>query len=77
MKKQFKIVTMLSFGFAFTLLYFLTFAFSGTFKITGNLNPLHYQKESSVQLEEMVEEVKAPTYYTVFNVILNYLPLKK
>lgn len=41
-----------------------------------NSSEFKYEHQSSPNVDEMIEKVKAPTYYTVFNVIINYLPLK-
>jgi len=53
------------------------FAFSNSTTKNESIFYANEENESFNQVNEMIETVKAPAYYTVFNVILNYLPLKK
>lgn len=75
MKKQFKIVS-----FFVIALFCLAFSFIcfGSHKPDDKYeDPYAFKQEkrTTSNVNEMIEKVKAPAYYTVFNVILNYLPL--
>ncbi len=78
MKKRLKIFAYLTLTSLLMIVVFSTsHDFSNSYsKIKLNL-PTNTENRSLTQVGEIIESVKAPTYYTVFNVILNYLPLNK
>lgn len=77
MKIQLKIIPFFAAVLFFTAVCFWQIGFQNNNDRSNPSYDLKRENESVSGVEQIIENVKAPTYFTVFNVILNYLPLKK